>query len=188
MYSCFHQRRLRCSVSAERLPRAVLAEVCFRIYAGALLVGYPCMKWAGGSSADETVTASIEDERSEERDDRERPRRGDVQHRHPCYIDIRPSIIAATAAIVEELDLRLWADDASPANTFSSLRMQFVFAVISAGQTTRWKFALCNISPCSCATKIKMSTLERMHLGTNQTAICSQVSGCRVGFRSHLRN
>jgi hypothetical protein len=112
------------------------------------------MKWAEGSSSDETATASIEDERSEERDDRERPRRGDVERRHPCYIDIRPSIMAATIAIVGELDLRLWADDASPASTLSSLRMQFVFAVISAGQTTRWKFALYDISRCSCATNI----------------------------------
>jgi hypothetical protein len=54
--------------------------------------------------------------------------------------------MAARTAIVEDVDLRLWAEDASPASTLSSLRMQFVLAVISEGQTTRLKFALYIVS------------------------------------------
>lgn len=59
--------------------------------------------------------------------------------------------MAAKKAIVEVLhgDVRLWAAETEPprASTLSSLRMQPVLAVISAGQTTRLKFALCDISP-----------------------------------------
>jgi hypothetical protein len=66
---------------------------------------------------------------------------------------------AAKKAIVGELGVRLWAED-SPASTLSSLRMQFVLAVISAGQTTRLKFALCDVSPYNlCSLGIEMSML-----------------------------
>jgi hypothetical protein len=60
-------------------------------------------------------------------------------------------------AIVGELGVRLPAEVALPASTLSSLRMQFVLAVISAGQTTRLKFALCDVSLYSlCSFRIDM--------------------------------
>ena len=96
-----------------------------------------------------------------ERDDRERglPKaKGDARHRrHRCYIDIKASMPAAKKAIVGVPDMRLWAAEASPASTLSSLRMQFVLAVISAGQTTRLKFALCDVSLYNlCSLRIEM--------------------------------
>lgn len=70
-----------------------------------------------------------------------------MQCRHRCYMDSRPSRTAATKAIVNEAGANLGADEAMPASTFSSLRTQVVLADISAGQTTRLKFALCYVRP-----------------------------------------
>jgi len=77
--------------------------------------------------------------------------------------------MAANKAIVEVLDggVRLWAAETEPprASTWSSLRMQPVLAVISAGQTTRLKFVLCAVSPYVCVTGIGIwGTLGMMHL------------------------
>lgn len=67
---------------------------------------------------------------------------------YPCYTDIRLSIRAATRAIVLcKLGLRLWASEDSPAaSLLSSLRIHLLLSVISAGQTTRLKLALCHVS------------------------------------------
>jgi hypothetical protein len=65
-----------------------------------------------------------------------------------CYMDSTPSIIAAKAAAVAEAGDR-WsaAPESTPiARALSSLRVQPDFSVMSAGQTTRLKFALCDVS------------------------------------------
>lgn len=53
----------------------------------------------------------------------------------------------ATTAVFEKEEARLGAEaTASPASTLSSLRVHPDRFVISAGQTTRLKFALCHVS------------------------------------------
>lgn len=71
---------------------------------------------------------------------------GLVDCRHSCYIDSAPSKTAANAATEEEAEEMLGADDTLPlASCASSLRVHPDFCVSSAGQTTRLKFALCDI-------------------------------------------
>ena len=91
-----------------------------------------------------------------------------MQRRHSYYIDSRLNRTAAAApnvAIAGELGMRLIAEEGtSPASCLSSLRLQPVMAVISEGQTTRLKFALCDISLMLGVSEVEMSTLEMMHL------------------------
>lgn len=131
-------------------------------------------------------TKTNDREESKQRNDSENERTWCKASRHRRYIDIKPSMMTAKKAIVEELGVRLWAEDASPASTLSSLRIQFVLAVISEGQTTRLKFALCEVSRCtSCSFWIEiMLTLEMMRLWTNQSAIRNRLLGFRVDFGS----
>jgi hypothetical protein len=68
-------------------------------------------------------------------------------HRHRCYMDSTPSISAANAAAVDEAEDSLTPEDVPPlARTLSSLRVQPDLSVRSAGQTTRLKFALCDVN------------------------------------------
>jgi hypothetical protein len=68
-------------------------------------------------------------------------------HRHACYMDSTPSIIAAKAAAVDEAGDSLGpAAELTPiARALSSFRVQPDRWVRSAGQTTRLKFALCYV-------------------------------------------
>jgi hypothetical protein len=64
--------------------------------------------------------------------------------RHRCYIDSTPMKMTMETAAIEDVEgRRLGPEETKPlARTMSSVRMHWDFAVISAGQTTRWKCAL----------------------------------------------
>lgn len=103
------------------------------------IAGYPCMTKRAGPSYHLMRRA-----RKGERVDQI----GVQQlHRHRCYMDSMPSIIAANAAAVDEAGESLppAADEPPAASTLSSLRVQPDFSLRSAGQTTRLKFALYSV-------------------------------------------
>lgn len=81
-------------------------------------------------------------------------------------MDSRPSRTAAiNVAVAGDPGMRLSADEGtSPASCLSSLRLQPVLAVISEGQTTRLKFALCEVRTRLVVSGVEMNTLGTLHL------------------------